>query len=162
VKAQLWSEIVIDAPLWRAWTVLANTRRYPDWNPFIRRLEGPLEPGERLDASVRIRPERTVHFKALLIRVLGEREIRWIGRAGPGGLFDAEHSLALEAEPADRTRLIHRATVSGLLVPFVWPFLKKPLRADFAAMNEAFRVKVETGRDNARMIGSESGARSSS
>jgi hypothetical protein len=149
MKKQIWSEILIDAPLPCAWAVLSDTRRYPDWNPFIRRLDGPLEPGERLSASVRIRPEHTLHFRALLIRVLDEREIRWIGRAGIAGFLDAEHSIAIEADDDRRTRVIHQAVISGLFVPVLWPFLKKPLHAGFASMNEALRARVESRADHA-------------
>ena len=32
----------VDAPVEQAWQVLSDTTAYGSWNPFVRRLDGPL------------------------------------------------------------------------------------------------------------------------
>ena len=40
MSTPLSSEIEIDASPDRVWSVLTDFAAYPDWNPFIRRLDG--------------------------------------------------------------------------------------------------------------------------
>jgi hypothetical protein len=143
MKKQIYSEISIRAPVAVVWAALANTAGYAKWNPFITRVEGPLEPGTRPRVSVVLEPQRTLTFRPRLIRVLARREIRWIGRAGFAGFLDEEHSLAVESGDADSTRFIHEATFSGIFVPFLWLYLKPRLNAGFVEMNEALKKYVE-------------------
>jgi hypothetical protein len=51
---ELHSEIEIDASAERVWDILTDFASYPQWNPFIRRIGGELEVGERLE--VRLQP----------------------------------------------------------------------------------------------------------
>jgi uncharacterized protein YndB with AHSA1/START domain len=39
---ELSTEIEIDAPPADVWRVLSDSEAYPEWNPFIRKLEGDL------------------------------------------------------------------------------------------------------------------------
>ncbi|HET7570944.1 MAG TPA: SRPBCC domain-containing protein [Gammaproteobacteria bacterium] len=155
MKKTVWSEIVIAAPPADVWKVLTNTARYAEWNPFIVRLEGRLELGQRLDATLALKPDRQLRFRPVVVRVIDGRELRWIGHAGFAGLFDGEHSLALEPEEGGRTRVVHQEIFRGILVPFLWPFLKHRIERGFAAMNEALRRRVETSAADGRMMPSE-------
>ncbi|HWC70427.1 MAG TPA: SRPBCC family protein [Actinomycetota bacterium] len=51
---ELRTEIEIDAPPEQVWQVLTDFGAYPDWNPFIRSIEGEPQVGSRL--NVRIDP----------------------------------------------------------------------------------------------------------
>jgi uncharacterized protein YndB with AHSA1/START domain len=42
---ELQTSTDIEAQPERVWAVLADLEAYADWNPFIRRITGPLEPG---------------------------------------------------------------------------------------------------------------------
>lgn len=116
------------------------------------RLEGRLELGRRLDAALALKSDRPLRFRPIVVRVIDERELRWIGHAGVAGLFDGEHSLALEPEEGGRTRFVHHEIFRGILVPFVWPFLKHRIERGFSAMNEALRRRVENEARGGTMI----------
>ncbi|HET7588306.1 MAG TPA: SRPBCC domain-containing protein [Gammaproteobacteria bacterium] len=143
MKKQIFSEIVIAAPVATVWAILARTADYSDWNPFIRRIDGSLDPGGRLSVVLALGADREITIKPRLIRVLAQREIRWIGRMGIAGLFDGEHSFAVEPEGAGTTRFIHQETFSGLLVPFLWPSLKPRVEKAFADMNSRLKQRAE-------------------
>lgn len=51
---QLRCEVEIAAPAERVWDVLVDFDANPEWNPFIRTMQGACEPGARL--TVRIEP----------------------------------------------------------------------------------------------------------
>jgi uncharacterized protein YndB with AHSA1/START domain len=52
--AAISHEIEIDASPEAVWAVLVDTASYPEWNPFVRKLDGELREGARLE--VRIAP----------------------------------------------------------------------------------------------------------
>jgi hypothetical protein len=137
------AEIEIAAPPAVVWAVLADTAAYPEWNPFLRRVEGPLEPGARL--RVRFAPPggREVTMRPRLLVVDAPRELRWRGRLGVPGLFDGEHAFRIEPLTAARVRFVQSEEFSGILVPFTRSLLART-RAGFDALNEALRARAES------------------
>jgi uncharacterized protein YndB with AHSA1/START domain len=54
MSRELQTEIDIAAPAERVWRILTDFDAYPDWNPFIRKIQGRPEPSGKLE--VRIEP----------------------------------------------------------------------------------------------------------
>ena len=42
---QLFTEIEINAPVEKVWTILSDFEKYPDWNPFVKSIEGEIKEG---------------------------------------------------------------------------------------------------------------------
>ena len=143
---ELRSEIEIDAPQERVWRVLTYFGAYPEWNPFIRAIEGDLTPGSRL--RVRIEPPgaRATTFKPTLLAVAPNRELRWRGRLLLPGVFDGEHRLTLDRAGEARTRFVQSETFRGVLVPLLGRALDSTARG-FEEMNQALKVRVEAAAD---------------
>ena len=53
---ELQASIEVGTEPERVWAVLTDFPAYPDWNPFIRRIEGALEPGTRLEVRIEAPP----------------------------------------------------------------------------------------------------------
>jgi hypothetical protein len=140
----LEAHIDIDAPVDRVWAVLRDTAAYAEWNPFIRTIEGALQPGSRL--TVRIEPPggSGVTFKPTVQAVEPYQLVRWLGRLLLPGIFDGEHSLRLEAINSDHTRFIQSERFGGLLVPLLGGLLARTHRG-FEEMNQALKARVEAG-----------------
>lgn len=54
--ARIESEVTIDAPIEHVWSILIDTTAYPEWNPFVIRVEtsgDPREIGTRMRFVVR-------------------------------------------------------------------------------------------------------------
>jgi hypothetical protein len=135
--------IEIDASPAEVWVVVTDTAAYPEWNPFIRSLEGELQVGARL--RVRIEPPegRGITLRPKIVALTPVSELRWLGRIGLPRIFDGEHRFAVE--PIDggrRTRFVHAERFRGVLVPLLGSLLRNT-EAGFAAMNEALRQRVE-------------------
>jgi hypothetical protein len=140
------TEIFIAAPPDAVWAVLTDGARYGAWNPFIRALSGPVEPGARLTIAVHPAGGRAMTFRPRVLVADPARELRWLGRLVLPGLFDGEHSFRLMPE-REGTRLIHAETFRGLLVGLVDI---NRFRADFTAMNEALKARAERGTSVAK------------
>jgi hypothetical protein len=140
--AAISHEIEIDASPEAVWAVLADTASYPDWNPFVRRLEGELREGERLEARIAPPGGREMTFKPVVQAAEPGRELRWLGRLLLPRLFDGEHSFRLEPLEGGRTRFVQSERFSGLLVPLLRSSLAKTERG-FEVMNAALKERVE-------------------
>jgi hypothetical protein len=140
----LQATVDINAPVHRVWSVLSDVAAYPEWNPFIRKIEGTLQPGSRL--TVRIEPPGGpgMTFKPTVQVVEPDRLVRWLGRLLLPGVFDGEHSLALQPIDSSSTRFIQSERFSGILVPLLGSVLTRTQRG-FEEMNQALKARAEKG-----------------
>src|SRR5207247_8663123 len=79
---ELRTDIEIDAPVERVWEVLTDFDRFPDWNPFIRRIHGKAQVGSRLDVFLGASGTRGMRFRPTVTKLVPNRELRWLGRVG--------------------------------------------------------------------------------
>lgn len=135
-------EIEIDASPEAVWAVLADTDAYPDWNPFVRKVEGELREGAKLEVRIAPPGGRAMTFKPVVLAAEPGRELRWLGRLLLPGLFDGEHSFRLEPLELGRTRFTQAESFSGILVPLLRKTLGKT-QAGFEQMNNALKLRVE-------------------
>jgi len=142
---ELRHEIEIDAPTAAVWALLADTAAYADWNPFIRRLSGELEAGERLVVDIAPPGGRAMTFKPTVLVVRPERELCWLGRLFLPGLFDGEHRFLLEQLTDGRTRFVQSERFSGILVRPLRKTLDKTLLG-FGEMDRALKAELEVRR----------------
>lgn len=132
----------IDAPPAVVWEVLLEFDRYPEWNPFIRSIEG--EPRVGTELRVRIEPPggRPTTVDPEVVACEEPRRLAWLERLGVPLAFDGYREFRLEPiADGDRTRLLHRQTVRGALVPLL--FDETSLERGFAAMNDALADRAE-------------------
>jgi hypothetical protein len=141
---ELHSQIEIAAPAERVWQVLTDFAAYPEWNPFIRRVNGRPEVDEQL--VVRMRPSGTkgMTFRPIVMKVEPNRQLRWLGHLLVPGLFDGEHIFEIEELDRDRVLFTQREVFKGLLVPLLARSLDRDTQRGFEEMNRALREKAET------------------
>jgi len=144
---ELRTEIEIDAPAERVWAVLTDFDRFPDWNPFIRRIHGNAQVGSRLDVFLGASGTRGMQFRPIVTMVVPNRELRWLGRLGLPRLFDGEHIFQIEPLGSTRARFIQRERFRGLLVPLMARSLNRDARRGFEEMNQALRARVNATPD---------------
>jgi hypothetical protein len=134
--------IDIDAAPDVVWRELADTGAYAEWNPFVRRIEGVLRQGARLEVEIAPPGGRAMKFKPTVLATRPGHELRWLGRFLMPGLFDGEHSFEIEPLAGGRSRLTQAERFSGLLVRPFGGTLEKTRRG-FAAMNIALKARAE-------------------
>jgi hypothetical protein len=136
------TDIIIDASVDKVWRVLADFSAYPEWNPYIRGMDGSLQTGAALRVT-RILPdrgERTSQPTVTLYRP--GREFRLLDRPVLPGLMDAEHGLKLEPLGPEQVRFVHWQSTSGLLSPILGGSDDR-LRGQLEAVNVALKGRVE-------------------
>ncbi len=81
-------------------------------------------------------------FTPTVLAVTPGRELRWIGKVGPGWIFDGEHAFVIEQIGAGRVRLTQREQFTGVLVPFLQHPLTTNTLPQFRAMNAALAQRA--------------------
>jgi hypothetical protein len=140
---RLRTEVDVEGSVERVWDVLTNFEAYPQWNPFIRRIDGVLAPRARL--RVRIHPPggKAITFRPVILRVEPDRHLSWRGRTLVPRLFDGEHVFEMEPAAPGHVRFVHGETFRGLLVPLLASTLATTTRRGFELMNAALKERVE-------------------
>ncbi len=140
---ELSSDIEIQAPAERVWPILTDLARFPEWNPFMRRAAGLVQPGARLEVFIQPSGARGVTFRPTVLKAEPNRELRWLGHLLISGLFDGEHILTLEPLAPDRCRFRQREIFTGLLVPLLARSLDRDTLRGFNEMNQALKARAE-------------------
>lgn len=134
------SSIQIDASPEQVWQILSDFESYSQWNPFIIRATGQALQGHRLEGDFRPVGAKATTLRPVLVKVVPDQELRWVGSFVVRGLFDVEHIFNIERQGPGQVRLIQQETFRGVLVPF---FRFDGTEAAFALMNEALKERVE-------------------
>lgn len=137
----LQASIIIHASPQRVWAVLTDRAAYPDWNPFIISSAGQLRPGTTLvnrmhDAT------GTTTFTPVVQVVEAGRQLQWIGRVGPGGIFDGQHTFTLRQLRSGLVLFTQREDFTGVAVPFYEHHLHADTLPMFRAMNTALAARA--------------------
>ena len=72
-------------------------------------------------------------------------ELRWIGRVGPGGIFDGEHTFTITQIRPGVVLFTQREDFTGVAVPFYEHWLHTDTLPMFGAMNAALAHRVTGG-----------------
>ncbi len=141
---ELHTEIEIAAPAEIVWRILTDLSAYPDWNPFLVRVDGEIVEGARLEVTFAPPGGKPMTMRPTVLRVTPGRHFAWLGRlAGVPKLFDGEHSFAIEPLDGGRVRFVQSEKFAGILVPFLRKMLNTSTRAGFEALNAAIKGRAE-------------------
>ena len=132
----LAASIQIDATPQQVWAVLTDRAAYPRWNPFIISSTGQLKAGATLTNRMHDATGNTT-FTPVVQVVEPGRELRWLGRVGPGFLFDGQHTFTITRLGPDRVLFTQREDFTGVAVPFYEGHLHADTLPMFRAMNAA-------------------------
>ena len=140
------TQIVLPASPEKSWNVLTDFARYPDWNPYLPRVEAKFVTGESVSFTLVDEnfPE-PLELAAQLGEVSVNRSFYWTGRLGIQGLFDTRHVFELYPRDDGNTDLHHYEEFRGI-IPALLPQREKRAeytRAAFERMNMALYQRLK-------------------
>ncbi|HEX7162572.1 MAG TPA: SRPBCC domain-containing protein [Trebonia sp.] len=136
VPYTLRASVKINATPQQVWIVLTDQAAYPRWNPFIISSRGQLRAGSTATNIMHDATGNTT-FTPVVEVVQPGRELRWIGRVGPGGIFDGEHTFAIQQIRPGVVMFTQQERFTGIGVPFYEGHLRADTLPQFRAMNAA-------------------------
>jgi hypothetical protein len=133
------TQIEINAPAKAVRTVLYRFDDYPNWNPFIVRVDGTVAQGRDVTVTVKPVGKDEISGKTTIVSLTDSR-LEWRGSLAVPGLFTGDHEFIIEELDAGRTLFRQNEKMAGIIVPF---FDFRPEKAGFVAMNEALKQRAE-------------------
>jgi hypothetical protein len=144
---ELRTEIEFEGTAEEVWEVLADLPSYPDWNPFIVKIDGEPRTGGTLEVRMEPEGERAMTFRPTVLTAEPGRELKWLGHLLVPGIFDGEHRWLIQEAGPGRVRFTQSERFGGILVPLLWKRLRDGGTAKgFRAMNEALARRVAERR----------------
>jgi len=143
INRSIKTEITIDSSPAKVWEVLMDHEKYPDWNPFIKKISGSQQPGEKLSTTIGSEGNKPMDFSPLVLVNDKEKEFRWVGKVGISGIMDGEHYFLLESVGSGKTKFIQGEDFTGLLSGIFMLMIREDTEGGFKAMNEALNARVK-------------------
>ena len=144
-EMEIRTQIDIDAPPDRVWSILSDFPGHSDWNPFIITIEGEATEGTDLIITVDPPEGEPMSFEPTVLVVRPGEELQWLGQLVLPRVFDGRHVFELEPlDDGERTRFHHYEKFRGLLVPLLWNSLNTDTRRGFEMMNRALKATSES------------------
>jgi hypothetical protein len=140
---EIYTEIEIHASAEKTWEILMNFELYPDWNPFIKKISGKAEAGQKIEVFMQLPGGKSMTFKPEVREINPNQEFKWLGHLFIPGLFDGEHTFKIESLSENKIRFIHKEKLKGILVPLLWRSLNSPTKNGFEGMNRALKSIAE-------------------
>jgi hypothetical protein len=138
MKHNISTSITINADIETVWKIFTNFDDYPNWNPLIKSITGPVVVGQRFTAVI-----QNTTFKPMVKVFNAEEELTWQGKLFIRGIFDGRHSFIFKSLENGKTTLIQKEEFGGILIPFVKKKLNTDIVDAFNAMNEKLKELAE-------------------
>jgi hypothetical protein len=141
----LQASIQINATPQQVWAVLTDLSGYQTWNPFIISSTGTVKAGATLTNVMHDATGNTTFTPTVQV-IVPRHELQWIGRVGPGGIFDGQHTFTIRQLGPDRVQFTQREDFTGIAVPFYESHLHADTLPQFRAMNAALARVLAAAR----------------
>jgi hypothetical protein len=135
------SDVIIEAPIQTVWDTFTDLPRLGEWNPLLTAIEGELGLGQRLKVHVAPMPQPA---DATVIRYNPPFELQWLDTI-PGGAITPRFAIKLEPLGETKTRFIVQESFEGRLVGVAGKQLDRMMPAQYKAMCQALKARVENG-----------------
>ena len=140
---EIRTEIDVKASPDKAWGVLTDFNSFPQWNPFIRQIDGHPSVGTKLKIHLNTSSGKSRTYRPTVTKVEPPHELRWYGKSFIPGMFNGERIFTIEPLKTNHVRFVHMEIFTGLGVALVGNRLDKDMNESFVKMNRAFKEKVE-------------------
>jgi hypothetical protein len=143
IMKELNNELEIHASAEQVWGILTDFASFPEWNPFIHRLSGQAQAGNRLDMRIQPSGARSVTSRPTVLKAEPNSELRWREQFIVPGMLDVEHVFIIEPLGTNHVRFTQREISTGLLVSLRPQRHNTDVRRGFREMNKALKLRAE-------------------
>jgi hypothetical protein len=141
--SELYADIEIDASAKKVWDILMDFNRYPEWNPFIKKIRGSSEIGSKLEVVMQPEGRKPTTFKPKVLANQPYEEFRWLGKLLIQGIFDGEHIFLIESLDENRVKFVQQEYFKGILANSIMKSIGDVTQRAFEAMNQALKQRAE-------------------
>ena len=146
---EIRTEIEISAPPAKVWSILTEIGRWKEWSPVIVDASGNASLGSKLSITMCGKDGKKGKagptYEPVITVFEAPKNFQWRATMLAGFIFTNGKVLELE-ESASGTRLVHKETFSGMMVPMMWGQMENSVPQMLNSMNEALKIEAEKPR----------------
>jgi hypothetical protein len=98
------------------WAILTDAPNYPEWDPGVERIEGAIEPGNKITIYTKLSPGKA--FPVTVSDFASRQSMTW-SSGMPLGLLKGERTFTLAQQADGSVKFTVREVFSGLLLPLM-------------------------------------------
>ncbi len=140
---EIRTEIDIIASPEKTWEVLTDFNSFPQWNPFIRQINGAPNVGTKINIHLQTSSGKSRTYRPTVTKVEQYHELRWYGKSFIPGMFNGQRIFIIDSLNTNHVRFVHMEIFTGFIVSLVGNRLDKDMYQSFVKMNVAFKERVE-------------------
>lgn len=137
------TEILIDASASKIWSILMDFPQYPNWNSFIRSIQGEAIVAQTLTVQIQQDKNKLMTFRPKIITVVEAEHFSWQGKLLVRGVFDGLHQFELIPINQQRTLLKHNELFTGLIIALLPKSFDQNIKIGFEQMNAELKRVAE-------------------
>ena len=137
---EIKGSVIINVPAEKVWATVTDFSSYPEWNPFVTRMEGELKEGGVFDIVVSLPERDEIKYRSTLVKMEKDKELLFKGKVR--FLLSEEHSKLIEQIEDSKCVFSQRITFKGLLTLFAGKVIKDS-QVGLNKMNEELKKRCE-------------------
>jgi hypothetical protein len=154
--------IAIDAPIERIWAVLSDFAAYPEWNPYVKAVQGQVAPEARIEMDMLYHTEyntdkgKRVTEAVEVTAFAPPKYFSWVWKHPRGDWWlSAERIFRLRAREDGKCTFFNEVYFNGMgsvklfgLLDFQRDALERKVKLAMTKMNDALKERVEGGAES--------------
>lgn len=133
----------INASPQQVWETLTSFDLYPEWNPQISSISGPLEVGATVRLRLTLPGRPALYVSARLEQLARNTCLVWRGHVLAPWFFEGYRRFEIEPLGDQGVMFTHLEDIHGVLGPVFWLLMGTPQRRSHEALNQALRERAE-------------------
>lgn len=140
-EREIRTEIIIRTSSEAAWNLLTDFEKYPEWHPYIQKVEGEPVLKHKLKITVYNEDSTTSRFSAYILEFRPNETLSWGGSLG--FIFRAKHYFIIRKIDADTIQLIQGEYWKGLFGKSYGRKIYRDTFNKFNLMNSRMKTLLE-------------------
>lgn len=140
-KHEVRTEIIIKSSPAAVWRMLTDIDKYPEWHPYIKKIEGKLDQKSKIKVTYKKNDSREGTFSAYIIENEVNKQLSWGGSLG--FIFRTKHYYSIEAVGTDSVRLIQGEYWRGIFGRMYGKKIYRDTARKFELMNHKLKDILE-------------------
>jgi hypothetical protein len=140
-KHEVQTQITINTTAEKAWKVLTDFEKYPEWHPYISKIEGNLKKKSKIKVTYKKNNHEEGVFSAYIVENEANKNLSWGGSLG--FIFRAKHYYMIEPVGNDSIRFTQGEYWKGIFGGMYGKKIYKDTTRKFELMNRKLKEILE-------------------
>ena len=141
--SEVGTEIEIDAPVEKVWDILVDLEKYPEWNPFTKKVESTLLVGDEIHLEVHMRKNKIRNQTEIVNLHEPNKKICWGVQYMKPAILNANRHQVLTPLDGNKTLYYTADKFSGMMAPMVIKMYGEDIKKGFECVAKALKKRAE-------------------